>query len=80
MPKAGAKVLGGAVCCKAMNWLPSLRALIIFGALMVLFAAAYWACGGHGKVRTSSAHIAKTSEIVRSPKHDKVPSAWRMVG
>jgi hypothetical protein len=32
-----------------MNWLPSLRALMIFGILMALFAAAYWACGGHGR-------------------------------
>ena len=34
-----------------MNWLPSLRALIIFGVLMALFAAAYWACGGPAKPR-----------------------------
>jgi len=38
----------GAVCCKAMNWLPSLRAVIIFAVLMAFFAAAYWACAGHG--------------------------------
>jgi hypothetical protein len=29
--------------------LPSLRALMIFGILIVFFAAAYWACGGHAR-------------------------------
>jgi hypothetical protein len=32
-----------------MNWLPSLRAVLIFGILMVVFGAAYWACAGHGR-------------------------------
>jgi hypothetical protein len=41
------------VCCKAMNWLPSLRALLIFGVLLALFAVGYWACGGLAKGRAS---------------------------
>jgi hypothetical protein len=40
-----------------MNWLPSLRALAIFGILMALFVAVYWACGGHAKTNTSSGTI-----------------------
>jgi hypothetical protein len=40
-----------------MNWLPSLRAIIIFAILLAFFAAAYWAGSGHGKVRTSSGTI-----------------------
>jgi hypothetical protein len=30
-----------------MNWLPSLRAMMIFGILLAVFAAAYWACARH---------------------------------
>jgi hypothetical protein len=37
----------------AMNWLPSLRAIVIFAVLMALFAAAYWACSGRAKIRAS---------------------------
>jgi hypothetical protein len=39
-----------------MNWLPSPRALIIFGILMALFVAAYWACAGHAEIRTMHEH------------------------
>ncbi len=30
----------------AMNWLPSLRAIMIFAILLAVSLAAYWACGG----------------------------------
>jgi hypothetical protein len=39
-----------------MNWLPSPRALIIFGFLLALFVAAYWACAGHAEIRTMHEH------------------------
>ena len=45
------------VCCRAMNWLPSLRALIIFAILMALVVAAYWACGGHAKTRVAQVSL-----------------------
>jgi hypothetical protein len=44
-----------------MNWLPSLRAVMIFGILLALFAAAYWACARHADTRhlqTNSANPA----------------------
>jgi hypothetical protein len=34
-----------------MNWLPSLRAMMIFGILLALFAAAYWACARQSDTR-----------------------------
>jgi hypothetical protein len=40
-----------------MNWLPSLRALMIFAILLVLFAAAYWACAGHVEKPKASGSI-----------------------
>jgi hypothetical protein len=27
-----------------MNWLPAPRALLIFGIMLAVFAAAYWGC------------------------------------
>jgi hypothetical protein len=36
-----------------MEWLPSLRALLIFGSLLAIFAIGYWACAGHSKMRAS---------------------------
>ena len=36
-----------------MNWLPSLRALLIFAVLMLIFAALYWACAGRGKMHAA---------------------------
>lgn len=35
-----------------MNWLPSLRAIVIFAVLMALFAAVYWACGRQAQTRS----------------------------
>jgi hypothetical protein len=34
-----------------MNWLPSLRAIMIFAVLMALFAVAYWACARRAQTR-----------------------------
>jgi hypothetical protein len=57
--------LAARVCCMAMNWLPSLRAIMIFGILLALFAAAYWACARHADTRhlqTNSAQPVPGSE------------------
>jgi hypothetical protein len=51
-----------------MNWLPSLRAIAIFGILMVLFAALYWACGGHAKSPASSGTIRLTTSTEAQPR------------
>jgi hypothetical protein len=40
--------------------------LIIFGILMALFAAAYWACGGHAKPRKASGTIPTAVETRRA--------------
>jgi hypothetical protein len=42
-----------------MNWLPSLRAMMIFGILLALFAAAYWACARHADTRHLQTNSAK---------------------
>jgi hypothetical protein len=42
-----------------MNWLPSLRAMMIFGILLVLFAVAYWACARHSGTRHLQSYSAK---------------------
>jgi cbb3-type cytochrome oxidase subunit 3 len=34
-----------------MNWLPSLRAIVIFAILMAFFAVVYWACGRQAQTR-----------------------------
>ena len=34
----------------AMNWLPSLRALMIFAVLLIVSSAAYWACAGRASL------------------------------
>jgi hypothetical protein len=44
-----------------MNWLPSLRAMMIFGILLALFAAAYWACARHSGTRPLQSNSAKTA-------------------
>ncbi len=54
-----------------MNWLPSPRALIIFGFLLALFAAAYWACAGHAEVRTVHEHDQERTASVA-----QVPAFW----
>jgi hypothetical protein len=46
-----------------MNWLPSPRALIIFGILMALFVAAYWACAGHAEIRTVREHYQERTVV-----------------
>jgi hypothetical protein len=43
----------GGVCCCLMNWLPSLRAILIFAGLLAIFAVAYWACNQSRNVRVS---------------------------
>jgi hypothetical protein len=42
-----------------MNWLPSLRAMMIFGILLAFFAAAYWACARHADTRHLQTNSAK---------------------
>jgi hypothetical protein len=46
-----------------MNWLPSLRAVMIFGILLALFAAAYWACARHSDTR----HLQSAKPAVSLP-------------
>jgi hypothetical protein len=48
-----------------MNWLPSLRAIMIFGILLAIFAAAYWACARHADTRHFQSNSAKPA--VSSP-------------
>jgi len=53
------RAAAGRVCCMAMNWLPSLRAIMIFGILLALFAVAYWACARHANTRHLETNSAK---------------------
>jgi hypothetical protein len=51
-----------------MNWLPSLRAMMIFGILLALFAAAYWACARHVDTRHLQTNSAKSAASLPGSK------------
>ena len=71
LSKAGPKLYAGAVCCKAMNWLPSLRALMIFGILMFFFAAAYWGWEGMGDNRISLPEVTRRGRCTTVVLHGR---------